>query len=73
MRNLQTKSEGSKLTAGDHSAALYGGIALHGEIPPAIDKTAVLADWRRIWRSVLSQLTPIQLEALRNELAEVDQ
>lgn len=56
---------------GEQSAAIFGGVALHGENKPAIDADAVRKDWRRIWRSVLSQVTPIQLQALRDELDEV--
>jgi hypothetical protein len=45
-------------------------LALHGQQPPAIDQGAVLASWRRLWRSVLRDLTPLQREALERELGE---
>lgn len=66
---LQRKRRNGKQLDGLQAAeALYGGRAVHGEKPPAIDRVAVLSNWRRIWRIIVRDLTPIQRKALEIEL-----
>lgn len=52
------------MTAGEQCALLYGGRALHGEKPSAMDRAALLQAWRKTWRVVIKDLTPIQRKAL---------
>lgn len=41
---------------------------IHGLDPAAINREEVLKSWRRLWRVVLSGLTPLQRKALLEEL-----
>lgn len=53
----------------DRAGELVGDApAVHGEAPPAIDRSSVLTEWRRLWRLVLRDLTPLQRRALELEL-----
>lgn len=41
---------------------------VHSLDPPAINREEVVKSWRRLWRVVLSGLTPLQRKALLEEL-----